>query len=77
MKDDTAAQLLDSIQKMAPDITLESAAQTVMAEALKACNSLEQMTKLPVTPKILDRLKEGGFLDNDEWTRLKDLLDPS
>ena len=29
-----------------------------------------------VTPKTLDRLKDGGFLPDQEWTRLKDLLDP-
>ena len=77
MQEDTAAQLLDSIEQMAPGITLESAAQTVMAEALKACSNLEQMTKLPVTPKTLDRLLDGGFLEQDEWTRLKGLLDPN
>ncbi|WP_392350607.1 hypothetical protein [Parasynechococcus sp.] len=76
MNEDTASQLLESIEQMAPGVTLESAAQTVMAEALKACSSLEQLTQLPVTPKTLDRLKDGGFLPDQEWTRLKDLLDP-
>ena len=50
MNEDTASQLLESIEQMAPGVTLESAAQTVMAEALKACSSLEQLTQLPVTP---------------------------
>lgn len=76
MNEDTASQLLESIEQMAPGVTLESAAQTVMAEALKACSSLEQLTQLPVTPKTLDRLKDAGFLPDQEWTRLKDLLDP-
>lgn len=76
MKDDTASQLLESIEQMAPGVTLEGAAQTVMAEALKACTSVEQMTQLPVTPKTLDRLRDRGFLADQDWTRLMNLLDP-
>ena len=72
----TAEQLLASIQSMAPDVSLESAGQAVLAEALKTCTSIEQLTKLPVTPKTLDVLLEGGYLGSDDWERLKNLLDP-
>ena len=72
----TAEQLLASIQSMAPDVSLESAGQTVLAEALKTCTSIEQLTKLPVTPKTLDALLEDRYLDTDNWERLKNLLDP-
>ena len=46
----TADQLLASIQSMAPE-GFENAGQTVLAEALKTCTSIEQLTKLPVTLK--------------------------
>ena len=72
----TAEQLLASIQSMAPDVSLESAGQTVLAEALKTCMNIEQLTKLPVTPKTLDVLLEAGYLGTDDWERLTNLLDP-
>ena len=72
----TAEQLLASIQSMAPDVSLESAGQTVLAEALRTCTNIEQLTKLPVTPKTLDVLLEAGYLGTDDWERLTNLLDP-
>ena len=72
----TADQLLASIQSMAPGVSLENAGQTVLAEALKTCTSIEQLTKLPVTPQPLDVLLDGGYLGTDDWERLKNLLDP-
>ena len=49
---------------------LRSAGQTVLAEALKTCTSIEQLTKLPVTPKTLDVLLEAGYLGTDDWEDL-------
>lgn len=76
MSNDMASELLESIEQMAPGVTLENAAQTVMAEALKACTSVEQMAQLPITPKTLDRLRDSGFLPDQDWKRLMNLLDP-
>ncbi|MAV11442.1 MAG: hypothetical protein CMN96_08400 [Synechococcus sp. MED850] len=76
MEKDAAAQMLEDLQKRFPGLTPELAAQTLLAESLKACRSIADMTKLPVDPKVLDQLRSLKLLDQQEWERLIQMLDP-
>ena len=35
------------------------------------------LTHLPVDPLVLNRLREQGLLESDEWLRLMRMLDPA
>ena len=68
--------MMEDLQKRFPGLTPELAAQTLLAESLKACRTLSDMTKLPVDPKVLDQLRSLNLLDQREWQRLIQMLDP-
>ena len=76
MNKDFAAQMLENIEKQFPGLTPERASQHLLAESLKTCSTIMDMTHLPVNPKVLDQLLNLGLLDQKEWSRLMNILDP-
>lgn len=76
MNTDAAARMLEEMQKRFPGLTPELATQTLLAESLKTCQTIMDLTKLPVNPKVLDQLLQLDLIDRKEWERLMTMLDP-
>ena len=76
MNTDAAARMLEEMQKRFPGLTPELATQTLLAESLKTCQTIMDLTKLPVNPKVLDQLLHSDLIDRKEWERLMAMLDP-
>ena len=76
MNTDAAARMLEEMQKRFPGLTPELATQTLLAESLKTCQTIMDLTKLPVNPKVLDQLLQSDLIDRKEWERLMTMLDP-
>ena len=77
MDQDAAARMLDELQSRFPGLTPELATQTILVESLRACQSVLDLTRLPVDPSVLNRLREQGLVDGAEWQRLMLMLDPA
>ena len=77
MDKDAAAKMIDEMQERFPGLTPELAAQTILVESLKACQSLMDLTRLPIDPLMLNQLRDRGLLDQAEWQRVMAMLDPS
>ena len=77
MDKDAASRMIDEMQSRFPGLTPELATQTILVESLRACRSVMDLTRLPVDPQVLNRLREQGVLDSDEWLRLMGMLDPA
>ena len=77
MDQNAAARMLDELQSRFPGLTPELATQTILVESLRACQSVFDLTRLPVDPSVLNRLRERGLLDGAEWQRLMLMLDPA
>ena len=77
MDKDAAAKMIDDMQERFPGLTPELAAQTILVESLKACQSLMDLTRLPIDPLMLNQLRDRGLLDQAEWQRVMAMLDPS
>lgn len=69
-------QLLEDIQSKFAGMKPEMASQIILAETLKLCRNIMDMTKLPVNPKVLDLLLNQKLIDQSEHQRLMDILDP-
>ena len=69
-------QLLEDIQSKFAEMKPEMASQIILAETLKLCRNIMDMTKLPVNPKVLDLLLNQKLIDQSEHQRLMDILDP-
>ena len=69
--------MIDEMQTRFPGLTPELATQTILVESLRACRSVMDLTRLPVDPLVLNRLREQGLLESDEWMRLMGMLDPA
>ena len=41
------------------------------------CKTVLDLTKLPVDPSVLDQLLNDGLIDQSEYTRIMNMLDPS
>ena len=76
MNTDAAARMLEEMQKRFPGLTPELATQTLLAESLKTCQTIMDLTKLPVNPKVLDQLLQSALIERKEWERLMTMLDP-
>ena len=76
MNSDTAAQVLEEIQKRFPDLTPELATKTLLAESLKTCKNIIDLSKLPIDPRVLNDLLKLQLIDEKEWKRIMDLIDP-
>ena len=74
---DAAAKMIDDMQERFPGLTPELAAQTILVESLKACQSVMDLTRLPIDPLMLNQLRDRGLLDQAEWQRVMAMLDPS
>ena len=77
MDKDAAVKMLEDMQARFPGLTPELATQTILAESLRACRSVIDLTRLPVDPSVLNQLRDIGLLDPEEWQRLMAMLDPS
>ena len=77
MDKDAASRMIDDMQSRFPGLTPELATQTILVESLRACRSVMDLTRLPVDPLVLKRLREQGLLESDEWLRLMRMLDPA
>ena len=69
--------MIDEMQTRFPGLTPELATQTILVESLRACRSVMDLTRLPVDPLVLNRLREQGLLESGEWMRLMGMLDPA
>ena len=69
--------MIDDMQERFPGLTPELAAQTILVESLKACQSVMDLTRLPIDPLMLNQLRDRGLLDQAEWQRVMAMLDPS
>ena len=77
MDKDAAAKMIDDMQERFPGLTPELAAQTILVESLRACQSVMDLTRLPIDPLMLNQLRDRGLLDQAEWQRVMAMLDPS
>ena len=77
MDKDAASRMIDEMQSRFPGLTPELATQTILVESLRACRSVMDLTRLPVDPQVLNRLREKGLLESEEWLRLMGMLDPA
>ena len=77
MDKDAAAKMIDEMQERFPGLTPELAAQTILVESLWACQSVMDLTRLPIDPLVLNQLRDRGLLDQAEWQRVMAMLDPS
>ena len=76
MENNAAAKMIEDMQERFPGLTPEVAAQTILVESLKACQSIMDLTRLPVDPRVLNQLRDGGLIDQAEWERIMGMLDP-
>ena len=77
MDKDAASRMIDEMQSRFPGLTPELATQTILVESLRACRSVMDLTRLPVDPQVLNRLREQGLLESEVWLRLMGMLDPA
>lgn len=68
--------MIEDMQERFPGLTPEVAAQTILVESLKACQSIMDLTRLPVDPRVLSQLRDGGLIDQAECERIMAMLDP-
>ena len=76
MDKDAAARMIEEMQSRFPGLTPELATQTILVESLRVCQSVMDLARLPVEPSVLNRLREQGLLEPEEWQRLMAMLDP-
>lgn len=76
MDKDAAARMIEEMQNRFPGLTPELATQTILVESLRVCQSVMDLARLPVDPSVLNRLREQGLLEPEEWQRLMAMLDP-
>ena len=76
MENNAAAKMIEDMQERFPGLTPEVAAQAILVESLKACQSIMDLTRLPVDPRVLSQLRDGGLIDQAEWERIMAMLDP-
>ena len=76
MDRDAAARMIEEMQSRYPGLTPELATQTILIESLRMCQSVMDLARLPVDPSVLNRLREQGLLEPEEWQRLMAMLDP-
>ena len=68
--------MIEEMQSRFPGLTPELATQTILVESLRVCQSVMDLARLPVDPSVLNRLREQGLLEPEEWQRLMAMLDP-
>ena len=71
------AKMMEDLQKKFPGLTPELAMKTILVESLKSCNTVFDLTKLPIDPSLLSELLNNGLIDQPEYSRIMQMLDPS
>jgi hypothetical protein len=74
---EVSAKMMEDLQKKFPGLTPELAMKTILAESLKSCNTVFDLTKLPIDPSLLRELHNNGLIDQPEYSRIMQMLDPS
>ena len=74
---EASADMLKDLQKNFPGLTPDLAMKTILVESLTICKTVLDLTKLPVDPSVLDQLLNDGLIDQAEYTRIMNMLDPS
>ena len=72
-----SVKMMEDLQKSFPGLTPELAIKTILAESLKSCKTVFDLTKLPIDPSILSELLNDGLIDKPEYFRIMQILDPS
>ena len=74
---EVSAKMMEDLQKKFPGLTPELAMKTILAESLRSCNTVFDLTKLPIDPSLLSELLNNGLIDQPEYSRIMQMLDPS
>ena len=74
---EVSAKMMEDLQKRFPGLTPELAMKTILAESLRSCNTVFDLTKLPIDPSLLSELLNNGLIDQPEYSRIMQMLDPS
>ena len=74
---EVSAKMMEDLQKKFPGLTPELAMKTILVESLKSCNTVFDLTKLPIDPSLLSELLNNGLIDQPEYSRIVQMLDPS
>ena len=74
---EVSAKMMEDLQKKYPGLTPELAMKTILAESLRSCNTVFDLTKLPIDPSLLSELLNNGLIDQPEHSRIMQMLDPS
>ena len=74
---EASIKMMDDLQKKFPGLTPELAMKTILVESLKSCNTVFDLTKLPIDPSLLRELLKNKLIDQPEYSRIMQMLDPS
>ena len=74
---EVSAKMMEDLQKKFPGLTPELAMKTILVESLKSCKTVFDLTKLPIDPSLLSELLNNGLIDQPEYFRIMQMLDPS
>ena len=74
---EVSAKMMEDLQKRFPGLTPELAMKTILVESLKSCKTVLDLTKLPIDPSLLSELLNNGLIDQPEYSRIMQMLDPS
>ena len=74
---EVSAKMMEDLQKRFPGLTPELAIKTILVESLKSCNTVLDLTKLPIDPSLLSELLNNKLIDQHEYSRIMQMLDPS
>ena len=74
---EVSAKMMEDLQKKFPGLTPELAMKTILAESLRSCKTVFDLTKLPIDPSLLSELLNNGLIDQPEYSRIMQMLDPS
>ena len=74
---EVSAKMMEDLQKRFPGLTPELAMKTILVESLKSCNTVFDLTKLPIDPSLLRELLNNKLIDQPEYSRIMQMLDPS
>ena len=74
---EASIKMMDDLQKKFPGLTPELAMETILVESLKSCKTVFDLTKLPIDPSLLRELLKNKLIDQPEYSRIMQMLDPS
>ena len=74
---EASIKMMDDLQKKFPGLTPELAMKTILVESLKSCKTVFDLTKLPIDPSLLRELLKNKLINQPEYSRIMQMLDPS